>query len=61
VEDAEAWARLSRVLDTCEHEGKALSAEADERLSAMLEAMNTLLAEIVGALAALGPHERSAS
>lgn len=46
VEDAEAWARLSRVLDICQQEAKALSADGDERLTAVLKTMNTLLAEI---------------
>ena len=59
MEDAEAWARLSRVLDVCEQEAKALSADGDERLRAVLKTMNTLLAEIVAALAALGPDERN--
>jgi hypothetical protein len=55
VEDAEAWARLSRVLDVCEREALALSADSDERLSSVLKTMNTLLAEIIAALATLGP------
>jgi hypothetical protein len=61
VEDAEAWARLSRVLDVCQQEAKALTADGDERLTAVLKTMNTLLAEIVAGLAALGPDERAPS
>jgi ABC-type uncharacterized transport system YnjBCD permease subunit len=56
---AEKFARLSRVLDVCQQEAKALSAGGDERLTVVLETMNTLLAEIVAALATLGPDERA--
>ena len=51
--DVEAHSRLSSVLDVVEHEGAALDALRDGRLTAVLEAMNTLRAEIVAALAAL--------
>lgn len=53
VVDVEARARLSSALDVAEREGAALDALRDGRLTAVLEAMNTLRAEIVAALAAL--------
>lgn len=56
--DVEARARLSSVLDVCEHESRALDALRDDRLRGVLAAMNTLRAEIVAALAALTPDER---
>jgi hypothetical protein len=49
------------VLDVCQQEAKALSADGDERLNAVLKTMNTLPAEIVAALATLGPDERAGS
>jgi hypothetical protein len=61
VEDAEAWARLSRVLDAYQFEAKALSADGDQRMDAVLKTMNTLLAEIVAAPAMPGPDERVGS
>jgi hypothetical protein len=53
VVDVEARARLSSALDVAGREGAALDALRDGRLTAVLEAMNTLRAEIVAALAAL--------
>jgi hypothetical protein len=49
------------VLAVCEREAAALDALRDERLAGVLQAMNALRAEIVAALAAFGPDERSAS
>ena len=60
MEDVEARARLSSVLDVCEHEGQALEALSDARLAGVLQAMSTLRAEIVAALAALTPNARKA-
>jgi ABC-type lipoprotein export system ATPase subunit len=45
------------VLDVCEHEAQALDALRDDRLGAVLQAMNLLRAEIVAALAALTADE----
>jgi len=56
VTDAEARARLARLLSVCEHEEKALHALRDGRLSGVLEAMARLRAEIV---AALTPDEKN--
>jgi hypothetical protein len=43
------------VLDVCEHEMQALDALRDARLSGVMQAMTTLRAEIVAALATLTP------
>lgn len=59
MEDVEARSRLSSVLDVCDHEGQALVALDDARLAAVLQAMSTLRAEIVAALAALTPDVRN--
>jgi hypothetical protein len=55
MENVEARSRLTSVLDVCEHEMQALEALRDTRLSGVLQAMTTLRAEIVAALAALAP------
>jgi len=55
MEDIEARSRLGSVLDVCEYEMQALKALRDPRLSGVLQAMTTLRAEIVAALAALTP------
>ncbi len=55
MENIEARSRLTSVLDVCEHEMQALKALRDPRLSGVLQAMTTLRAEIVAALAALTP------
>jgi hypothetical protein len=47
--------RLSSVLSVCEHEGSALDQLRDPRLAGVLQAMTTLRAEIVAALASLKP------
>jgi hypothetical protein len=49
--DVEARSRLSSVRDVCEHEMHAPDALRDLRLSGVLQAMTTLCAEIVAALA----------
>jgi hypothetical protein len=56
VDDAEVWALLSRVLAECEHDAEELDRLRDDRLHAVLQAMNTLRAELVAAMAALGPE-----
>ena len=53
VGDLEARSRLASVLDVCAHEKKALETLADPRLAGVLQAMTTLRAEIVTALASL--------
>jgi hypothetical protein len=53
VSDLEARSRRASVLDVLEHEGERLEALRDDRLSGVLEALSTLRAEIVAALAAL--------
>jgi hypothetical protein len=55
MEDIEARSRLATVLDVCEHEMQALEALHDARLTGVLQAMRTLRAEVVAALAALTP------
>jgi hypothetical protein len=55
MESVEARSRLTSVLDVCEHETQALHALRDARLSGVLQAMTTLRAEIVAALASLTP------
>lgn len=57
VGEIEVTARLSSVLDVVEHEMRALHALRDERLSAVLETMTRLRAEIVSALVALRTDE----
>jgi len=59
MENVEARSRLTSVLDVCEHEMQALEALRDPRLSGVLQAMTTLRAEIVAALAALTPAANS--
>jgi hypothetical protein len=56
VDDAEVWALLSRVLEECERDAEELDGLRDDRLHAVLQAMNRLRAELVAALAALGPE-----
>ncbi len=51
--ESEASSRLSSVLEVCENEGRALEDLPDERLTAVLQAMSKLRAEIVAALASL--------
>ena len=53
--DLEARSRLTSILDICEHESHRLELLEDPRLDGALEAMRALRAEIVAALAALGP------
>jgi hypothetical protein len=53
VGDVEVRERLASALEVCEHEADALDALRDDRVSAVLQAMSTLRAEIVSALAAL--------
>jgi hypothetical protein len=48
-------ARLMSVLDVCEHERLALGAMRDPRLEDVLLAIARLQAEIIAALASLGP------
>ena len=55
MEDVEARSRLTSVFDVCEHEKQALDTLRDARLSGVLQAMTTLHAEIVAALATLTP------
>ena len=55
MEAVEARSRLASVLDVCEYEAQALEALHEERLSGVLQAMTTLEAEIVAALAAFTP------
>jgi hypothetical protein len=57
VVEIEATARLSSVLNVVENEIRALHALRDERLSAVLETMTKLRAEIVSALVALRTDE----
>ena len=45
--------RLSSLLEIVDREAKILDAARDDRLSGVIEAMNTLRAELVAALAAL--------
>jgi len=45
--------RLSSLLEIADREAKFLDAARDDRLSGVIEAMNTLRAELVAALAAL--------
>ena len=45
--------RLSSLLEIADREAKFLDAARDDRLSGVTEAMNTLRAELVAALAAL--------
>jgi hypothetical protein len=59
MEDVEARSRLASVLDVCEHEREALDGLRATRLSGVLQAMTTLRAEIVAALAALTPDVRN--
>jgi len=53
--DVEARARLSSVSEVCEHERQALENLNDPRLNGVLQAISRLQAEIVAALATLGP------
>jgi hypothetical protein len=55
MDDIEARSRLASVLDVCEYEMQALDALHDARLSGVTQAMTTLRAEIVAALATLTP------
>jgi hypothetical protein len=55
MEDIEARSRMASVLDVCEYEMQALNALHDARLTSVVQAMTTLRAEIVAALAALTP------
>jgi len=55
MEDIEARSRLASVLDVCEYEMQALEALRDPRLSGVVQAMTTLRAEVVAALATLTP------
>jgi hypothetical protein len=56
VDDAEVWALLSLVLAGSEHDAEELDRLRDDRLHAVLQAMNTLRAELVAAMAALRPE-----
>jgi hypothetical protein len=56
VDDAEVRALLSRLLEECERDAQELDGLRDDRLHAVLQAMNRLRAELVAALAALGPE-----
>jgi hypothetical protein len=51
--DTEARSRLSSILSVCEHEAAALDELRDTRLIGVLQAMASLRAEIVAALASL--------
>jgi hypothetical protein len=53
--DARLRARLVSVLDVCEHERLALEGMVDPNLQGVLLAISRLQAEIVAALATLGP------
>ena len=53
--DVEVRARLSSVSDVCEHERQALEGMDDPRLEGVLLAISRLQAEIIAALATLGP------
>jgi hypothetical protein len=53
--EVEARSRLARLLDVGEREAEALDRLRDDRLNAVLQAMNVLRAEIVAALAVLAP------
>jgi hypothetical protein len=55
MEDLDARLRLTKVLSICENERHALDALRDPRLSGVLQAMATLRAEIVAAIAGLTP------
>jgi hypothetical protein len=54
MSDLEAESRLRSVRDVLEHEGHALAALSDQRLDAVLRAMEELEAAIVMALAMYG-------
>jgi hypothetical protein len=53
--DARLRARLLGVLDVCEHERLALEGMGDTQMQGVLLALARLQAEIVAALATLGP------
>jgi hypothetical protein len=53
--DVEARARLSSVREICEHERQALATLRDPRLNGVLEGISRLQAEIIAALATVGP------
>jgi hypothetical protein len=57
--DIEARARLSSVREVCEHERQALETLRDPRLNGVLEAIARLQAEIIAALATLGPPSQN--
>jgi hypothetical protein len=56
--DVETRARLSSVSDLCEQERQRLEALGDPRLEAVLLAISRLQAEVIAALATLGPPPR---
>lgn len=58
MQDIEARSWLASVFDVCEYEMQALEALRDARLSGVMQAMTTLRAEIVAALAALTKQRR---
>jgi hypothetical protein len=55
MEDLDARSRLTHLLSVCENEAHALDALRDPRLRGVLQAMSTLRAEVVAAIAGLTP------
>jgi hypothetical protein len=54
AEVVEVRALLARALERLEHDAEALDGLRNDRLHAVLQAMNTLRAELVAAIATLG-------